>query len=57
MATRDLLTVNLKLRIDEELHDALQRLAAAGDRNVQQEMRRGLRDYVARQDEAKEQAP
>ncbi len=40
------LTVNVKLRIDEDLQLALERLAREGDRSVAAEMRRALREYV-----------
>jgi predicted transcriptional regulator len=40
------LTENIKLRLDGETLEALKRLAALGDRNVAQEMRRALRAYV-----------
>ncbi len=41
------LTVNVKLRIDQDLADELERLAKASDRTVAAEMRRGLRKHVA----------
>ena len=37
---------NVKLRLDSELLRRLERLADKGDRNVSQEMRRGLRWYA-----------
>jgi predicted transcriptional regulator len=40
------LTENIKLRLDGETLEALRQLAASGDRNVAQEMRRALRAYV-----------
>ncbi len=40
------LTENVKLRLDRELLDALERLAHEGDRTVAAEMRRGLRRHV-----------
>ncbi len=42
------LTENLKLRIDSELKAELLELALEGDRTLQQEMRRALRDHVRR---------
>ncbi len=42
------MTVNVKLRIDDDLWAALQKLALAGDRTVAAEMRRALRDHVAK---------
>ncbi len=40
------LKVNVKLRIEDDLWAALQKLALAGDRTVAAEMRRALRDHV-----------
>lgn len=46
-----LLEENIKLRLDTETLRALERLAAEGDRNVSQEIRRALRAYVAASEE------
>ena len=54
MSTPQHLKVNVKLRIDEDLRDRLERLAAKNDRNVAQEMRRALRAHVAAHDEEQE---
>lgn len=40
------LTENIKLRIDTELREELERLALLGDRTVAAEMRRALRKHV-----------
>ncbi len=40
------MTINVKLRIDDDLYKALKRLADAGDRSVAAEMRRGLKAHV-----------
>ncbi len=40
------LSENIKLRLDTETLTALKALAAAGDRNVSQEIRRALRFHV-----------
>jgi predicted transcriptional regulator len=46
MGTPQHLNVNVKLRIDEELQLALERLAILSDRTVAAEMRRALRAHV-----------
>ncbi len=46
MSTPQYLTVNVKLRIDEQLQADLEELAREGDRSVAAEMRRALRQYV-----------
>ncbi len=51
MSTPQHLKVNVKLRIDEDLRDRLEQLAAKNDRNVAQEMRRALRAHVAAHEE------
>ncbi len=55
MSARQILTENVKLRIDSETLEALERLAAASDRTVAAEMRRAIRLYLA-QAETKEVA-
>ncbi len=47
-------TVNIKLRIDEDLNEALKALASAGDRSVAAEMRRALRVHVERAQAARD---
>ncbi len=54
MATPQYLTVNVKLRIDEQLQADLEELAREGDRSVAAEMRRALRQYVETVKGAKE---
>ncbi len=44
--THGYLKVNVKLRIDADLHEALQRLAEVGERTVAGEMRLALRAHV-----------
>jgi predicted transcriptional regulator len=45
---------NIKLRLDTETLQALERLAEKGYRNVSQEMRKALREHVARNSEQEE---
>ncbi len=47
MSARQILTENVKLRIDRETLEALERRAAASDRTVAAEMRRAIRKYLA----------
>jgi predicted transcriptional regulator len=49
MSTPQHLNVNVKLRIDAELRDALETLARAAERTISQEMRRALREHVAKE--------
>ncbi len=49
MSARQILTENVKLRIDRETLDALERLAEESDRTVAAEMRRALRLYLETQ--------
>ncbi len=47
MSARQILTENLKLRLDRETLDELERVAAAADRTVAAEIRRAIRRYLA----------
>jgi predicted transcriptional regulator len=47
---------NIKLRLDTETLRALERIAEKGYRNVSQEMRKALREHVARHEENHDQA-
>ncbi len=50
MSARQILTENVKLRIDAETLAALERIAKAGDRTVAAEMRRAIRKHLAEQE-------
>ncbi len=52
----EILKENIKLRLDTETLQALERLAEEGDRTVAAEMRRALRKHVADAEAAKQAA-
>ncbi len=47
MSARQILTENVKLRLDRETLDELERVSAAADRTVAAEIRRAIRLYLA----------
>lgn len=49
MGSRQYLTNNIKLRIDDESFEALEALAKKGDRTVAAQIRRAIREHLQRE--------